>query len=343
MSKFYRYPLYILYAIVLAGCAAGSGGGPAWISGADEAYPESAYLTATGSASTPEDAKTRALGNLAKIFEVRIDDAGRDESEAWLESDGENTTRGNRQAVARFIDAYTTKLLEGADIAELWRDGKTGQHYALAVMPRAQASTRLGNEIRQYDRYTQTLVTQAGRTAEPFKAAQYLYQARIEQANREILQRDLRIIDPSGAGVRPLWTVDDLDARIDRRLGEMTVTGKVLSGSAVDLERHLQSGIAAAGMQLLTTGAAYRLEAKLDVKDAEHLDGWYWYRGALELSLLDDRRNTVLAATRWPLKASGQTETQAETRLNDQLLNILNKQLKTALLASSAEVTNQQK
>lgn len=321
--------------MLLSACA--TGGMPAWINGTDKAYPEPEYLTATGSAASAEDAKTRALGNLAKIFEVRIDDAGRDESEAWLESNGENTIRGNRQSTARFIDAYTTKLLEGADIAELWRDDKSGQHYALAVMPRGQASARLGNEIRQYDRNTQTLVTLAGRTPAPLRAAQYLYQASTAQANRAILQRDLQIIDPSGVGVRPLWTVADLDTRIDQRLKEMTVTGKVLSDSTGELERHLQSGITAAGMQLLPTGAAYRLEAQLDVKDAEYRDGWHWYRGALALSLLDNRRNTVLATRRWPLKASGQTENQAEVRLKDQLLDILNNQLKTALLAASAE------
>ncbi|HEX7028640.1 MAG TPA: LPP20 family lipoprotein [Gammaproteobacteria bacterium] len=336
MSK----PLYLLYplSVMLLTACASNGGKPAWISGADDSFPESQYLTATGSAASPEDAKTRAMGNLAKIFEVRIDDAGRDESEAWMQSDGENILRGNRQATARFIDAYTTKLLEGADIAELWQDGKTGQHHALAVIPRAQASARLGDEIRKYDRNTQTLVTLAGRTADPFKAAQYLYQARTAQANRAMLQRDLQIIDINGVGVRPLWTVADLDTRIDQRLGEMTVTDKVLSDTTGELERHLQSGIAAAGMRLLLSGAAYRLEAQLDIKNAEYLDGWYWYRGALELSLLDNRSNTVLAAHRWPLKTSGQTENQAEVRLKDQLLDILNTELKTNLLASSAEI-----
>lgn len=339
MKKRNLHLIYSFSTILLAACATG-GHQPAWVSGADKAYPESEYLTATGSAANPEDAKIRALGNLAKIFEVRIDDAGRDESAAWLESNEEGTARGNRQLTARFIDAYTTKLLEGADIAELWLDNKSRQHHALAVLPRAKASVRLGNEIRKHDRHTQTLVTQAARAANPFKAAQYLYQARIEQTNRAVLQRDLRIIDPRGLGIRSLWTVADLDARIDRQLAEMTVTSKVLSDSTGELNRHLQSGIAAVGMQQRETGnVAYRLEAQLDVKDAEYLDGWYWYRGALELSLIHNRGNTVLATHRWPLKASGQTEAQAKVRLNDQLLDILNKQLKTALLAATAEIT----
>lgn len=337
MKKRNLHFIYSFSTILLAACATG-GNQPAWVSGADKAYAESEYLTATGSAANPEDAKTRALGNLAKIFEVRIDDAGRDESAAWLESNGEGTARGNRQLAARFIDAYTTKLLEGADIAELWLDNKSRQHHALAVLPRVEAGTRLGNEIRKHDRHTQTLITQAGRAANPFKAAQYLYQARIEQTNRAVLQRDLQIIDPSGVGIRSLWTVADLDARIDRQLAEMTVTGKVLSDSTGELDRHLQSGITATGMQLRSGGAAYRLEAELDVKDAEYRDGWYWYRGALEVSLLNNHSNEVLAANRWPLKTSGQTEAQAKVRLKDQLLDTLNKQLKTALLASAAEI-----
>jgi len=45
---------------------------PQWVSGEPDMYPNFKYLSATGSASKAEQAKARALSNLAKIFEVQI-------------------------------------------------------------------------------------------------------------------------------------------------------------------------------------------------------------------------------------------------------------------------------
>lgn len=326
-----------LLILLLSACA--SGGRPAWVNGEDKRYPESGYLTAGGSAAKPEDAQARALANLAKIFEVRIDDAARDESAAWRETSGDTASQGSSQLTLRYIDTYTTKLLEGARIAESWRDDATGQHHALAVISRKQLSARLGDDIRKLDRHSQTLIADASRTPDPFKSAQLLYQARIAQVDRAAIQRDLQIVDPTGVGIRPLWTPQDLDARIDAELAKMTVSSRTPADAIVDINAHLQSGIRAAGMLYRDAGAAYRLDAALDVQDVGLQDGWYWYRGALELRLLHGDAETALATIRWPLKTAGQSRAQAEIRLKDEILALLGGRLKTALLGNVVENT----
>jgi hypothetical protein len=205
------------------------------------------------------------------------------------------------------------------------------------VISRKQLSARLSDDIRALDRVSQTLVADAARIADPFKSAQLLYQAKIAQINRAAIQRDLQIVDPSGVGIRPLWTTQNLDARIDAELAKMTVSGRTPAEAFIDISAHVQSGIRAAGMVYRDTGAAYRLEARLDIQDVGLLDGWYWYRGALELRLLQGDSEAALAAIRWPLKIAGQSREQAAIRLKDEILVLLGKRLKIALLANAAE------
>ncbi|HEX5055210.1 MAG TPA: LPP20 family lipoprotein [Gammaproteobacteria bacterium] len=328
----------ILLAVVLsllAGCA-GTGGRPRWADGQAKEYPEARFMTATGSADSQEKAKDRALSNLAKIFEVQIEESAHDESSAWTQTAGEERKQGNAQLAARYLDAYTSKLLEGARIAESWRDDKAGLYYSLAVLERGPVSNRISSDIRKQDQQTQALVGQAQSSGDPLRAARLLFQARTAQLAREDLQRDLRMVDASGLGIRPVWTVQQLDNDIDQQLKRMKVDVRALlepgTGPVPDLGKYLQAGVAAAGMTPARVDAAYRLEGDLDVQDLGQKDGWYWFRGSLEIILRDNRNDKLLVDDRWPLKVSGATKPQAEVRLRDQVQQRLNLELKTTLL-----------
>ncbi len=329
--------LLLVTALTLAGCAGfGGGGKPRWVDGKAKEYPEDKFMTATGSGDDQEKAKARALSNLAKIFEVQIDESSHDESSAWTKTgvDGERQQGGDQLAV-RYLDAYTSKLLEGAKIGASWFDDEAGLYYSLAVLERASLSNRLSADIRKNDQYSQSVIGQVS-GADPFKAARYLYQARNAQVQREALQRDLRIVDTTGVGIRPLWTVKQLDADIDQQLKRMKVDTRALSEPGTEetkrLTEYLQAGVSAAGMTPARADATYRLEGDLDVKDVGMKDGWYWFRGSLEIILRDNRNDKLLVSERWPLKVSGATKPQAEVRLRDQLQQRLNLELKTALL-----------
>lgn len=324
-----------LAVALLAGCS-GMGGKPRWVDGKAKEYPESEFMTATGSGDDREKAVNRALSNLAKIFEVQIEESAHDESSAWTRTVEGERKQGNEQLAARYLDAYTSKLLEGARIAENWFDDGVGLYYSLAVLERDAVSNRLSAEIRKHDQHSQTLIGQARGSGDPFRAARLLFQARTAQVSRESLQRDLRIVDPAGVGMRPLWTVQQLDNDIDQQLKRMRVNARALgdpgADSTLQLRKYLQAGIAAAGMTPAQEDVSYRLEGDLDVKDLGQVDGWYWFRGSLEIILRDNRSDKLLVDERWPLKVSGATRSQAEVRLRDQIQQRLTLELKAALL-----------
>lgn len=322
--------------LLLTACATG-GRQPAWIDGESNDYPQAGYLTATGSASRPEDAKTRALGNLAKIFEVKVEETSRDESSAWRQTADTGTRQGTSQLTARYIDAYSTKLLEGANVVENWYDKKQQRHYALAVISRSQLGTRLRNDISQADRYIQHRLMNADGLRDPVARAQMIYSARSALRAREMLQKDLQIVDRTGTGVPTDWSVRRLDARIDAALSRVTARVSVLQDPVGELERLLQSAVTAAGMRYTGESAEYELQGKLDVQDVGWQDGWYWYRGSLQVTLLKVSSGKVSAAVHWPLKSSGQSQQQSRIRLHDEIADRLNTGLRDALLSFSME------
>ncbi|MBN1378412.1 MAG: LPP20 family lipoprotein [Gammaproteobacteria bacterium] len=321
----------IAVSFLLTACAT-SGGQPDWIEGAAGEYPQSRYLTAAGSAANPEDAKSRALANLAMIFEVKVEETSRDESSAWQQSNESGIKQGVSRLTARYIDAYTSKLLEGASVVENWFDKKQQRYYSLAVISRSQISTRLRSEIGNSDRYVQLRLSNADLLQDPVARAQMIYSARSALVTREMLQKDLQIVDKSGAGVPTRWTTKMLDARIDAALSKVVVRESVAQDALGELDQLLKSAVTAAGMRYASETPEYDLQGKLDVQDVGWKDGWYWYRGSLQVTLTKIASGKVSASVQWPIKSSGQSQQQSQIRLRDDIAGLLNTKLKSALL-----------
>ena len=262
----------IVVSFLFVACAT-SGGQPEWIDGIARDYPQSRYLTATGSAANPEDSRSRALANLAMIFEVKVEETSRDESSAWKKTNEAGVQQGVSQLTARYIDAYTSKLLEGATVVENWFDKKQQRYYSLAVISRSQISTRLRGEINNADRYVQLRLSNADLLQDPVAKAQMIYSARSALNTRAMLQKDLQIVDKSGAGVPSKWTTELLDARIDAALSKVTTRESVLQDTLGELDQLLKSAVTAAGMRYMVQSAEYDLQGKLDVQDVGWQDG----------------------------------------------------------------------
>ena len=70
---------------------------PEWLQGEPDMYPNYKYLSATGSASKAEQAKARALSNLAKIFEVQIREVSTTSQDTQSSKKEGGVKRANRQ------------------------------------------------------------------------------------------------------------------------------------------------------------------------------------------------------------------------------------------------------
>ena len=85
---------------------------------------------------------------------------------------------------------------------------------------------------------------------------------------------------------------------------------------------------------LIATGdkPEYVLVANLALEDLGLRDGWYWQRGALEVTLREIAANRVRGSRRWDIKVSAQDRAVSRQRALDQAASTLKKELRETLI-----------
>lgn len=292
---------------------------PLWMTKATEQYPAAQYLSASGSADEQNTADSRALANLARIFEVAIEDSAMDFSEAIVSSQNGQRQVNNEQRAARSVNTFTQQVLEGAQVVEHWR-GDSGPHYSLAILAKAPTGKRLRTEIHSLDKKTSDLRSYAiGQANTPVAALSALEQARKTQLERAQLNRNLSVVADQGIVARN--NADSLETQIREALSVLRFD---IDASPTQLDLGLQSAVNALGAQYFER-SAYIIEGKMDTEPLQQKQGWYWLRGSVQLILR--KGDEVIAKQRWPIKVSavdkGMVEQRAQDQLSTQLPNYL--------------------
>jgi hypothetical protein len=330
-----NYTLAII-CLLLAGCTQSSvrldaDGQPDWIHGRPSDYPDSSYLSATGSASKVEMAKDRALANLAKIFELQVrEDSTTTQDVQTHKSDGIESVQASAR-IASTVNVYTSKLINGARIAEQWQHPADLTHYALAVLDRAQAGNNVRGEIDRLDREIAFTMTNAETQANELKKVAALQSAIVMQAERNTLQKTLKILDLEGRGKPSSWNLAGMKAQQLRSLQALNMRAIVLGDSVGELDELIQGAMATAGFQSVSGEQAYTLSASMETQEALRKQGWYWLRGTLKLRLVDPE-GVVLGNKSWPLKVSSQQQNQLYQRMQDEIDKKLKSELKSTIL-----------
>ncbi len=304
--------LIVLATLTLLACSS-SGTPPAWLEEAPAAYPEADFLSAVGEAGNREDASNRALANLAKIFEVAVQDDSLDFAQARVEQvEGEARTT-NRQEASRRVTTAAQQVLEGARIASHWTSSE-GQAFSLAVLEKTPAAGRFREAIQDADRKTRDLMDYADRQAPNAVAAlSALETARRIQVQRDAVNRNLSVV--SGRGLRAPYDQSSLETMIRQALATLQFS---TWGTSTYLDTLLQNGIGRLGITYNEV-SNYTLEGKLDTEPIEERDGWFWLRGSLDLSLRVGEES--IAQQRWPIKVSATDRGMTEQRAGDQIVN----------------------
>ena len=125
-----------------AACATGRGQ-PDWIDGSAAAYPKDRYLIGVGEGADLDAAGDRARAEIARIFEVRIEDAVLDRSETVTVTENARRRSSIVERIAVETRTTTQAALEGVEIAEIWKDTTAQRVYALAVLDARRAHRRL--------------------------------------------------------------------------------------------------------------------------------------------------------------------------------------------------------
>lgn len=331
----YRFGKLLFLLLSLSACMQSTpvmsrGDAPEWINGEPDLYPNFKYLSATGSASNVETAKSRALANLSKIFEVRIREVSTARQNVSSHRENDEETVAVDLSRSSTVNTHTDKMIEGARIAEQWQSPDDLTWYALAVLDRGQAGNNLRQEMNRIDEETAFLLEQADKRQDPLQRIADLSQALQKQYDRQLLQKTLKVIDTRGKGAPASWNLTELKERRDQALRRLPIATGVDEDSIGGLDRILQAAASEAGLKQGQGG--YRLSAALHTQDVLRRQGWYWLRGTLKLTL-SDASGTALGYKSWPLKVSAQDEGQLASRMRKQVEKKLDTELLDTLLS----------
>lgn len=314
-----------LVAGALSGGCATQPTQPDWVSGQSKQYSNAHYLTGRGQGSSADEARDRARADLAKVFEVAV----------TVESEDVQAFKGGQYEAqaSRRISARTDQIVRGIQIGDQWQDPATKTHYALAVLPRLQTAASLREEIARLDGATRSGIEQARRNDDiliRIAAANRALEAQIERA---AFQKSLKVVDPTGRGVEPEWSTAKLAGDLNELLKRVRIAPRIVPGSAEGFDHVVRGAIAAAGF-LAETGQNpdFLLEARLQLDDLGLMDGWYWQRGNLEVSLSEAASGRVRGSKSWPIKESARDHASAKRRALNSAESILRQELRAAIL-----------
>lgn len=310
------------------------GGQPDWLNGESAEYPNDQYLVGRGEASTEEEAQNRARGDLATIFEVRIQVANENATTVVQSGGKEQLSRQSSQQVS----ARTDKVISGITIAGIWFDPATADYHAFAVLSRAQAAASLSEELGNIDKEIQQDLQAANQANDLLLKVGALSKASQATIRRDGFQASLKVIDPSGRGVQSQVSQASVQQMIDDTLKRIRIAPEVVQdGGARSFASILKGGLAAAGF--LATGmdeADLVLEGKLTLTDIGRQEGWNWMRATVEVSLVEKASRRVRGTQTWPVKASAQDARTARTRALIEVEKLLKQELRPAIVGFAA-------
>lgn len=304
---------------------------PDWVSGSTPEYPDGLYMSARGSASNDELAKNRALANLSKIFESHIRAASITKSAVQVEqgNEGERYTRSH--SIVQQIQLRTDKIINGARIAESWKDTQEFTYHSLAVLNRTQASNNIRQEIQQLDFATQIALDQSQLQQDDLLSMSAQNKSVALQSQRQALHKMLKVIDLKGQGYPSRWNLSELKSQLEIKLLSLDIAAAVDNDPVGKLEEALKSAMGNAGFPAKNTDSGYTLVANLDVQDLGFRQGWYWLRGKLSIKMISSD-GKIRGRRQWPLKVSALQHIDTEGRLMTQVNNTLSSELKRAVL-----------
>ena len=325
-----------LTLLAAAGCATRSAM-PDWVNGPAEKYQSEQYLIGRGQAATAEEARDRARADLAKIFEVSVAVESQDVQTFSLKSPGAGNETGPAGEYAaqasRRITTRADQIIQGIQIAEVWQDPLTKTQHALAVLPRLQASMRLHQEIERLDAATRKYLEESRGATDLLVKIGAADRALGTQLERTGYQKSLRVVDPTGRGAEPEWNTARLSADLADLLKRVHVAAQVAPDAPPGFATAVNGALAGAGF-LIETGEKPEdvLVANLVLEDLGLRDGWYWQRGALEVTLRETAANRVRGSRRWDIKVSAQDHAVSRQRALDQVAAILGRELRETVV-----------
>ncbi|MDR3347082.1 MAG: LPP20 family lipoprotein [Helicobacteraceae bacterium] len=315
--------LYVLLLLTLAGCASQpapqSKAPPEWVLSSGGSYPIGSYLTGLGSGANQTIAADRARSELVKIISVTVESA----SSARTAMDAD----GYRSDFASRVFARSTQTIEGVEIAERWYDEANDLYYALAVLDRQRAASRLRSIVAHNDLEIDNLEQEALKQG--------------DLARLKLISSALELLKERVISVAVLSVLDDravISSSKALRLNALKreTIGNLTFGVIGDTEavRVFSSALGAEGFAI-ATDSNYDYEARVSFNiNVRDQNGWKWANAVLDAQITDRRNRTMHSSFRFEARESSQDTATAKARALKKLQRELHDKLLSSIVSS---------
>ena len=221
-----RRILLIGLAVLLSSCAMSSSQ-PGWVTGdLTPEYSKKNFVTAIGTGDDLEAAQVAAKGELSRVFSAQL--------KSEIELVDQESVVGDRATSSSDILVNTrisTAIeLQGAEVPLHWRDPKTGEVWALAVLDKRKECLRIRSEGSDLLTRLDALSTDSRTHPNPLVAIRAAIQAAQVGADLDLLQARSRVLGSQCLTSRSIST-GELKTRVDRDLRRL---GFVVTALEVD-------------------------------------------------------------------------------------------------------------
>lgn len=251
---------------------------PDWVNGSSASYPKNAYLTGVGHAPTQQKAAEEARAEIAEALSVNV--------EKKLTASARETTDGTStsfsQEISNEVNASTSKVLDGVEIAQYWQ-GPDG-YYALAVLDRGHSLKIMGDKLAEIDRDFADLSAALAKSDGKFSRLRTALRLLRIARHRRGINEDYRILDPDGKGIPPPASYSDVLSQARKAVSALTVQVAVEGPNGEHLTSHIIDGLSAYGLRAVEKGdrpADIVIDAKAqgEALPADNLT-WFWAKGS---------------------------------------------------------------
>jgi hypothetical protein len=187
---------------------------PGWVNGElPSEYPKQKFVTALGTGATFEAAQIAAKSELSRVFSSSL--------RSEIELIEQESVVGNESSQSSELLA-DTKIstdveLQGAEAPLHWRDPRTGEVWALAVLERRKECLRIQSEGRDLITRLDNLVADSRNQSNPLLAVRASVQAVKVGVTLDGLQARSRVLGTQCLGARSVST-GELKAQVDTEL-----------------------------------------------------------------------------------------------------------------------------
>lgn len=272
-----RFPdllaLLLLACWVLFPLGARADSPPDWIHDHEREFPHAFYIADVGAGDTDQSARNSAKAHIAMVFQSEVQAVEKIVKLYWEdEEDVERSTELREQ-----IEVSTQQSLRNVVIAKTWYDPESGRHHALAALDRRETARLYRQDLARLDAEAREHFRRAQAPAERLVRLAFLNRAVALAAARDLLGRQLQVVEPDGTGFQPTVGLAELRAsrlEISREIG---VRIELDEGTSSKVDATVRAVLQSYGFRLVEENPRYQLRGSFTTTKLArqgHFVGW---------------------------------------------------------------------